>query len=119
VNLIQQIEAEEIGKVEKDIPEFRAGDTVRVGVKVTEGNRERIQNFEGVVIARQNRGMGSNFTVRKMSFGEGVERVFPLYAPIVDSITVVRRGVVRRAKLYYLRGRTGKRARIAERRENR
>jgi len=118
VNLIQQIEAEEIGKVTKEIPEFQAGDTVRVGVKVTEGTRERIQNFEGVVIARSNRGMGSNFTVRKMSFGEGVERVFPIYAPIVDSITVVRRGVVRRAKLYYLRGRTGKRARIAERREN-
>ncbi len=118
MNLIQQIEAEEIGKVTKEIPEFQAGDTVRVGVKVTEGNRERIQNFEGVCIARSNRGMGSNFTVRKMSFGEGVERVFPIYAPIVDSITVVRRGVVRRAKLYYLRGRTGKRARIAERRDN-
>jgi large subunit ribosomal protein L19 len=118
VNLIQQIEAEEIGKVEKEIPEFRAGDTVRVGVKVKEGTRERVQNFEGVVIARSNRGMGSNFTVRKMSFGEGVERVFPLYSPILDSIDVVRRGVVRRAKLYYLRGRTGKRARIAERREN-
>ena len=119
MNLIQQIEAEEIGKVERDIPEFRAGDTVRVGVKVKEGNRERVQNFEGVVIARSNRGMGSNFTVRKISFGEGVERVFPLYSPIVDSITVVRRGVVRRAKLYYLRGRTGKSARIAERRDNR
>ena len=119
MNLIQQIEAEEIAKAGKDIPDFRAGDTVRVGVKVKEGNRERVQNFEGVVIARSNRGMGSNFTVRKMSFGEGVERVFPLYAPIVESITVVRRGVVRRAKLYYLRGRTGKRARIAERRENR
>ena len=118
MNLIQQIEAEEIGKVEKDIPEFRAGDTVRVGVKVVEGQRERIQNFEGVVIARSNRSINSNFTVRKISFGEGVERVFPLYSPIVDSITVVRRGVVRRAKLYYLRGRTGKRARIAERREN-
>lgn len=118
MNLIQQIEAEEIAKTGKVIPEFRAGDTVRVGVKVKEGNRERIQNFEGVVIARSNRGMGSNFTVRKMSFGEGVERVFPLYAPIVDSIEVVRRGVVRRAKLYYLRGRTGKRARIAERRDN-
>ena len=118
MNLIQQIEAEEIGKVEKEIPNFRAGDTVHVGVKVKEGNRERVQNFEGVVIARSNRGMGSNFTVRKMSFGEGVERVFPLYSPILDSITVVRRGVVRRAKLYYLRGRTGKRARIAERREN-
>ncbi|GIX20333.1 MAG: hypothetical protein KatS3mg120_2009 [Erythrobacter sp.] len=104
MNLIQQIEAEEIAKLAKDIPEFRPGDTVRVGVKVKEGNRERIQNYEGVVIARSNRGMGSNFTVRKISFGEGVERVFPLYSPIVDSITVVRRGVVRRAKLYYLRG---------------
>ncbi len=117
MNLIQQIEAEEIAKVSKEIPEFRAGDTVRVGVKVVEGQRERIQMFEGVVIARSNRSINSNFTVRKMSFGEGVERVFPLYAPIVDSITVVRRGVVRRAKLYYLRGRTGKRARIAERRD--
>jgi len=118
VNLIQQIEAEEISKAGKDIPEFRAGDTVRVGVKVIEGTRERVQMFEGVVIARSNRSINSNFTVRKISFGEGVERVFPLYSPIVDSITVVRRGVVRRAKLYYLRGRTGKRARIAERREN-
>ncbi len=118
MNLIQQIEAEEIGKIAKDIPEFRAGDTVRVGVKVIEGNRERIQNFEGVVIARSNRSINSNFTVRKISFGEGVERVFPLYSPIVDSITVVRRGIVRRAKLYYLRGRTGKSARIAERRMN-
>lgn len=118
MNLIQQLEAEAIANLGKDIPEFRAGDTLRVGVKVVEGTRERVQNFEGVVIARSNRGMGSNFTVRKMSFGEGVERVFPLYSPIVDSITVVRRGVVRRAKLYYLRGRTGKSARIAERREN-
>jgi large subunit ribosomal protein L19 len=118
VNLIQQIEAEEIAKSGKDIPVFRAGDTVRVGVKVKEGNRERVQNYEGVVIARSNRGMGSNFTVRKMSFGEGVERVFPLYSPIVESIIVVRRGVVRRAKLYYLRGRTGKSARIVERRDN-
>ena len=99
-------------------PAFRAGDTVRVGVKVIEGTRERVQMFEGVVIARSNRSINSNFTVRKMSFGEGVERVFPLYSPIVDSITVVRRGIVRRAKLYYLRGRTGKRARIAERRDN-
>ena len=119
MNLIQQLEAEAIENLGKDVPDFRAGDTVRVGVKVVEGTRERVQNFEGVVIARSNRGMGSNFTVRKMSFGEGVERVFPLYSPIVDSITVVRRGVVRRAKLYYLRGRTGKSARIAERRENR
>ena len=118
MNLIQQLEAEAIENLGKDIPEFRAGDTVRVGVKVVEGQRERVQNFEGVCIARSNRGMGSNFTVRKISFGEGVERVFPLYSPIIDSITVVRRGVVRRAKLYYLRGRTGKRARIAERRDN-
>ena len=119
MNLIQTLETEAIENLGKDIPEFRPGDTVRVGVKVVEGTRERIQNFEGVVIARSNRGMGSNFTVRKISFGEGVERVFPLYSPIVDSVTVVRRGVVRRAKLYYLRGRTGKSARIAERRDTR
>jgi len=117
VNLIQQIEAEEIAKAAKDIPEFRPGDTVRVGVRVVEGERTRVQAYEGVCIARANKGIGSNFTVRKMSFGEGVERVFPLYSPNIDSITVVRKGVVRRAKLYYLRGRTGKRARIAERRE--
>ena len=117
MNLIQQIEAEEIAKAAKDIPEFRPGDTVRVGVKVIEGERTRVQAYEGVCIARANKGIGSNFTVRKMSFGEGVERVFPLYSPNIDSITVVRKGVVRRAKLYYLRGRTGKRARIAERRE--
>ena len=115
MNLIQQIEAEEIAKASKEIPDFRPGDTVRVGVKVIEGERTRVQNYEGVCIARANKGIGSNFTVRKMSFGEGVERVFPLYSPNIDSITVVRRGVVRRAKLYYLRGRTGKRARIAER----
>ena len=123
MNLIQQIEAEEIAKAtsgaDNEIPEFRPGDTVRVGVKVVEGARTRVQNFEGVCIARANRGMGSNFTVRKISFGEGVERVFPLYSPNIDKITVVRKGVVRRAKLYYLRGRTGKRARIAERRDNR
>lgn len=119
MNLIQQIEAEEIAKAAKDIPEFRPGDTVRVGVKVIEGERTRVQAYEGVCIARSNRGFNSNFTVRKMSFGEGVERVFPLYSPNLDSITVVRRGVVRRAKLYYLRGRTGKRARIAERRDTR
>ena len=122
MNLIQQIEAEEIAKATsdagKEIPTFRPGDTVRVGVKVIEGERTRVQAYEGVCIARSNKGIGSNFTVRKMSFGEGVERVFPLYSPIVDNITVVRRGVVRRAKLYYLRGRTGKRARIAERRDN-
>jgi large subunit ribosomal protein L19 len=121
MNLIQQLEAEAIEQLSggKTIPEFRAGDTLRIGVRVVEGERTRVQNFEGVCIARSNRGMGSNFTVRKMSFGEGVERVFPLYSPNIDSITVVRRGVVRRAKLYYLRGRTGKRARIAERRDPR
>ena len=121
MNLIQQIEAEEIAKAVsgKEIPEFRPGDTLRVGVKVVEGDRSRVQAYEGVCIARSNRGFNSNFTVRKMSFGEGVERVFPLYSPNIDSITVVRKGVVRRAKLYYLRGRTGKRARIAERRDTR
>ncbi len=119
MNLIQTIEAEQIANFaeSKKVPEFRAGDTLRVGVRVVEGERTRVQNFEGVCIARSNKGMGSNFTVRKMSFGEGVERVFPLYSPNLDSIEVVRRGVVRRAKLYYLRGRTGKSARIAERRD--
>ncbi|WP_373488766.1 50S ribosomal protein L19 [Blastomonas sp.] len=121
MNLIQTLEAEAIEafKSTKTIPDFRAGDTLRVGVRVVEGERTRVQNYEGVCIARSNRGLGSNFTVRKISFGEGVERVFPLYSPNIDSITVVRRGVVRRAKLYYLRGLTGKRARIAERRDNR
>lgn len=121
MNLIQTLEAEAIEafKSAKSIPDFRAGDTLRVGVRVVEGERTRVQNYEGVCIARSNKGMGSNFTVRKISFGEGVERVFPLYSPNIDSITVVRRGVVRRAKLYYLRGRTGKSARIAERRDNR
>lgn len=120
MGLIQDIEAESIAKLSegKELPEFKAGDTLRVGVRVVEGERTRVQNFEGVCIARNNRGMGSNFVVRKMSFGEGVERVFPLYSPNVDQITVVRRGIVRRAKLYYLRGLTGKRARIAERRVN-
>ena len=117
MNLIQTLEAEAIETLGKDIPDFRAGDTLRVGVRVVEGERTRVQNFEGVCIARSNRGINSNFTVRKMSFGEGVERVFPLYSPNVESIDVVRRGVVRRAKLYYLRGRTGKRARIAERKQ--
>ena len=117
MNLIQTLEAEAIEQLTKDrpIPEFRPGDTLRVGVKVVEGERARVQNFEGVCIARSNKGIGSNFTVRKISFGEGVERVFPLHSPALDSIEVVRRGVVRRAKLYYLRGRTGKSARIAER----
>ena len=121
MNLIQQLEAEAIEQFSKTktIPEFRPGDTLRVGVKVVEGERTRIQNFEGVCIARANRGLGSSFTVRKISFGEGVERVFPLYSPNVESIEVVRRGAVRRAKLYYLRGRTGKSARIAERRDTR
>ncbi|MDO9362253.1 MAG: 50S ribosomal protein L19, partial [Sphingopyxis sp.] len=119
MNLIQTIEAEEIAKAAKTIPTFRPGDTLKVGVKVVEGERTRVQNFEGVCIARSNKGMGSNFTVRKMSFGEGVERVFPLYSPNIDSITVIRKGAVRRAKLYYLRGRTGKSARIAERRDYR
>ena len=119
MNLIQQLEAEAIEQFHqsKNVPDFRPGDTVRVGVRVVEGERTRVQAYEGVCIARSNRGLGSNFTVRKMSFGEGVERVFPLYSPNIDSITVVRKGVVRRAKLYYLRGRTGKRARIAERRD--
>ena len=117
MNLIQELEKEQIEALtsEKNIPDFRPGDTLRVGVRVVEGERTRIQNFEGVCIARSNKGVGSSFTVRKVSFGEGVERVFPLYSPNVDSITVVRKGAVRRAKLYYLRGRTGKAARIAER----
>jgi large subunit ribosomal protein L19 len=121
MNLLQTIEAEQIAKFleTKSLPEFRAGDTLKVGVKVVEGERTRVQNYEGVCIARSNCGMGSSFTVRKMSFGEGVERVFPLYSPNIESIEVVRRGVVRRAKLYYLRGRTGKSARIAERRDPR
>ena len=121
MNLIQTIEAENIAKFleNKTIPDFRPGDTLKVGVKVVEGERTRVQNYEGVCIARSNKGMGSNFTVRKISFGEGVERVFPLYSPNIDSIEVVRKGVVRRAKLYYLRGRRGKSARIAERRDPR
>ena len=121
MNLIQTLEAEQIAKLTatRAIPEFRAGDTLKVGVKVVEGERTRVQAYEGVCIARSNKGMGSSFTVRKMSFGEGVERVFPLYSPNIDSIEVVRRGAVRRAKLYYLRCRTGKSARIAERRDPR
>jgi large subunit ribosomal protein L19 len=121
MNLIETLEREAIEALtaDKKIPEFRPGDTLRVGVKVIEGERTRVQNFEGVCIARSNKGVGSSFTVRKISFGEGVERVFPLYSPAVESIEVVRRGAVRRAKLYYLRGRTGKSARIAERRDPR
>jgi large subunit ribosomal protein L19 len=119
MNLIQTLEREAIDALtaEKKVPEFRPGDTLRVGVKVIEGDRTRVQAFEGVCIARSNKGVGSSFTVRKISFGEGVERVFPLYSPIIDNIEVIRRGDVRRAKLYYLRGRTGKAARIAERRD--
>ena len=121
MNLIQTLEAEQVAALSegRTIPEFRPGDTLRVGVKVVEGDRSRVQAFEGVCIARSNKGVGSSFTVRKISFGEGVERVFPLYSPAIDSIEVVRRGAVRRAKLYYLRGRRGKSARIAERRDTR
>ena len=119
MNLIQELEQEQIDRLsaERAVPDFRPGDTLRVNVKVIEGNRERVQAFEGVCIARRNRGINSAFTVRKISYGEGVERVFPLFSPRIDSIEVVRRGRVRRAKLYYLRGRTGKAARIVERRD--
>ncbi len=115
MNLLQQLEAEQIAALAKNIPDFAAGDTVRVGYKVTEGTRSRVQAYEGVCIARNGgAGIGASFTVRKISFGEGVERVFPLHSPNIDSITVVRRGKVRRAKLYYLRERRGKSARIVE-----
>lgn len=116
MNTIQQLEQEQIAQLTegKNIPDFTPGDTVRVHVKVKEGQRERIQAYEGVCIARKNSGLNSAFTVRKISFGEGVERVFPLYAPIIDHIELVRHGRVRRAKLYYLRSRRGKSARIAE-----
>lgn len=115
MNLIAEIEAEQIASLAKSIPDFKAGDTVRVGYKVTEGTRSRVQNYEGVCIARKGgSGIGASFTVRKISFGEGVERVFPLYSTNIDAIEVVRRGKVRRAKLYYLRDRRGKSARIAE-----
>ena len=116
MNIIEKLEAEQIEKLtgERPIPEFGPGDTLRVNVKVVEGTRERVQAFEGVCIARRNSGVNSAFTVRKISYGEGVERVFPLYSPRIESINVVRRGDVRRAKLYYLRGRRGKSARIAE-----
>lgn len=115
MNLIAQIEAEQIAALGKTIPDFKAGDTVRVGFKVTEGTRSRIQNYEGVVIGRRGGAtLAASFTVRKISFGEGVERVFPLYSTNIETIDVVRRGKVRRAKLYYLRARRGKSARIAE-----
>ena len=117
MNLIQQLEQEQIAKLAKTIPDFQPGDTVIVNVKVKEGERSRIQAYEGVCIARSGGGLQESFTVRKISYGEGVERVFPIYSPNVDSIKVVRRGAVRRAKLYYLRDRRGKSARIAERAE--
>lgn len=122
MNVIEQLEAEQIAAqtAEKDIPAFAPGDTLRVMVRVVEGTRERLQPFEGVCIARSGGDkLNANFTVRKLSYGEGVERVFPLYSPLVDSISVVRRGRVRRAKLYYLRGRTGKAARIQEKQDHR
>ena len=114
MNIIDQLENEHMAELGKDVPEFAPGDTVKVSVKVREGQRERLQAFEGVCIARSGKGLHESFTVRKISFGEGVERVFPIYSPLVDSIDVVRRGKVRRAKLYYLRERRGKSARIAE-----
>jgi len=117
MNIIQQYEAEQVAKLTaaRAVPPFQPGDTLRVMVKVVEGERTRVQAYEGVCIARSNKSLNSNFTVRKISYGEGVERVFPLYAPTIAEIVVVRRGDVRRAKLYYLRGRSGKSARIAER----
>jgi len=116
MNLIQELEKEQVAKLSagKDIPEFGPGDTVIVNVKVVEGERSRVQAYEGVCIGRSGQGLHENFTVRKISYGEGVERVFPLYSPMIDSIKLVRRGKVRRAKLYYLRGLRGKKARIAE-----
>src|SRR4051812_17369816 len=121
MNLIQQLEKEQVEKLTtgKDIPDFQPGDTVLVNVKVVEGERTRIQAYEGVCIGRSGSGLHENFTVRKISYGEGVERVFPVYSPMLDSIKVVRRGKVRRAKLYYLRGLRGKAARITEKTEHR
>ena len=117
MNIIQQLEQEQIAQLNKTIPDFEPGDTVIVNVKVKEGERSRVQAYEGVVIARSGGGINESFTVRKISYGEGVERVFPIYSPNIDSIKVVRRGKVRRAQLYYLRDRRGKSARIAERAE--
>ncbi len=116
MDIIQQLDAEQAAKIaeRRQIPQFSPGDTVVVSVRVTEGERSRVQNYEGVVIARSGAGLNQSFTVRKMSYGEGVERVFPLYSPLVEAVNVVRRGKVRRAKLYYLRGLTGKAARITE-----
>jgi large subunit ribosomal protein L19 len=120
-NVLSETEQEQVAKLTagKAMPAFGPGDTLRVNVRVVEGTRERIQAFEGVCIGRRNRGLNSSFTVRKISYGEGVEQVFPLYSPRIESVAVVRRGDVRRAKLYYLRGRSGKRARIAEKRDDR
>jgi large subunit ribosomal protein L19 len=120
MNLIQQLEKEQVAKLSagKEIPDFQPGDTVIVNVKIVEGDKSRVQAYEGVCIGRAGAGLQENFTVRKISYGEGVERVFPLYSPLIDSIKVVRRGKVRRAKLYYLRGLRGKRARITERQDN-
>src|SRR6201996_1744542 len=119
MNVIQQLEKEQMAKLSagKEIPDFGPGDTVLVNVKVVEGDRTRVQAYEGVCIGRAGSGLNENFTVRKISYGEGVERVFPLYSPMIDSIQVVRRGKVRRAKLYYLRGLRGKSARIVERQD--
>tara|TARA_X000000368_G_C23001744_1_gene699284 strand:+ start:143 stop:535 length:393 start_codon:yes stop_codon:yes gene_type:complete len=115
MNIIEQLDNDQIAKLGKNIPDFSPGDTLRVGYKVSEGSRSRVQNYEGVVISRKGGdGIAASFTVRKISFGEGVERVFPLHSPNIEKITVVRRGKVRRAKLYYLRDRSGKSARIAE-----
>jgi large subunit ribosomal protein L19 len=120
MNLLKEIENEQVAKLSagKEIPEFQPGDTVVVNVKIVEGERSRVQAYEGVCIGRAGTGINENFTVRKISYGEGVERVFPLYSPMIDSIKVVRRGQVRRAKLYYLRGRRGKAARISERQDH-
>lgn len=121
MNIIKQLEAEQIAKISEKrvLPVFDAGDTVRVLVRVTEGTRTRVQAYEGVCIARSGAGLQESFTVRKISYGEGVERVFPVYSPLVEGVEVVRRGKVRRAKLYYLRGLTGKAARIVEKKDNR
>jgi len=120
MNIIEQLEKEQVAAVaaKRAVPEFGPGDTVIVNVRVKEGDRTRVQAYEGVVIGRSGGGLNENFTVRKISYGEGVERVFPVYSPLIDSIKVVRRGKVRRAKLYYLRGRTGKSARIAEKQKS-
>jgi len=120
MNLIKEIENEQMAKLSagKEIPEFQPGDTVIVNVKIVEGERSRVQAYEGVCIGRAGGGLNENFTVRKISYGEGVERVFPLYSPMIESIKVVRRGQVRRAKLYYLRGLRGKSARITERQDH-